>query len=109
MAVLTLTYMTKETVKERLLATLKADPHLGDIRWVALFGSYINGMATEDSDVDVLIDFESGAVIGFFALSDIKHSLERSLGKTVDILTPQALNKYIRDDILAQAEYIYEK
>ena len=101
--------MTKQDIKNRLLEAIKRDPHLDDIKSVALFGSHIHGSAHEDSDVDVLIEFVPTAVIGFFALSDIKNNFESLLEKTVDLLTPQAISKYFRDEVLSQAEYIYEK
>ena len=74
-----------------------------------MFGSYINGAPTEENDVDVLIDFEPSATIGFFALPDIKDALEAVLGKPVDLLTPPAISQYFRDKLLAQAEYVYTK
>ena len=101
--------MGKDEIRKRLLEAVKKDPHISDIQSVAIFGSYVNGMATEDSDVDVLIDFEPTAVIGFFALSDIKDNFETFIQKTVDLLTPQAISKYFRDEVLQQAEYVYEK
>lgn len=101
--------MTKEEIKERLLEAVKSGSHFADIKSVALFGSYVNGSPSEDSDVDVLIDFEPGAVIGFFALSDIKDNFEFFVGKPIDLLTPQAISKYFRDEVLEQAEYVYEK
>ena len=101
--------MGKEEIKKRLLEAVKKDSHISDIKSVAIFGSYVNGMATEDSDIDVLIDFDPTAVIGFFTLSDIKDNFERILQKTVDLLTPQAISKYFRDEVLRQAEYVYEK
>ena len=100
--------MTKQEIKDKLLEAVKHDPHLADIKSVALFGSHIHGEADEDSDVDVLIDFVPSAVIGFFALSDIKDNFESFLKKTVDLLTPEAISKYFRDEVLAQAEYVYE-
>ena len=57
----------------------------------------------------MLIDFEPTAAIGFFALSDIKRHFESVLNKTVDLLTPQAISEYFREEVLAQSEYIYEK
>ena len=101
--------MGKKEIKKRLLDAVKKDPHISDIKSVAIFGSYVNGNASEGSDVDVLIDFEPTAVIGFFALSDIKDNFETFLQKTVDLLTPQAISKYFRDEVLQQAEYVYEK
>jgi len=101
--------MGKKEIKEKLLEAVKHDRHISDIKSVAIFGSYVNGSASEESDVDVLIDFEPTAVIGFFALSDIKDNFETFLHKTVDLLTPQGISKYFRDEVLQQAEYVYEK
>ena len=101
--------MDKQEIKKRLLKAVESSPHIEAIRSVAIFGSYVNGAPSEDSDVDVLIDFEPAAVIGFFTLSDIKNTFESFLRKSVDLLTPQAISKYFRDEVLAQAEYIYEK
>jgi len=101
--------MEKQEIKNKLLEAVKQDSHLADIKSLAVFGSYVNGTASVDSDVDVLIDFEPTAVIGFFALSDIKDNLESYLEKPVDLLTPQAISKYFRDEVLAQAEHVYEK
>jgi len=102
-------FMTKQEIKDKLLEAVRHDPHLPDIKSVAIFGSHVNGTHGEDSDVDVLIDFVPTAVIGFFALSDIKDNFESFLKKTVDLLTPEAISKYFRDEVLAQAEYVYEK
>jgi len=101
--------MDKQEIKEKLLEAIENNPHLASIKSVAIFGSYVNGTPSEDSDVDVLIDFETTAVVGFFTLSDIKHSFESFLSRSVDLLTPEAISKYIRDEVLAQAEYVYEK
>ena len=101
--------MDKQNLKEKLLQAIMQDKYYADIKSVAIFGSYANGMPTEDSDVDVLIDFEPTAVIGFFALSDIKDNFEAFLQRPVDLLTPQAISKYFRNEVLEQAEYVYEK
>jgi predicted nucleotidyltransferase len=101
--------MDKEQIKKTLLEAVKNSPHFESIKSVAIFGSYVNGTSSSDSDVDVLIDFEPSAVIGFFALSDIKNNFESFLKKTVDLLTPAAISKYFRDEVINQAETVYEK
>ena len=101
--------MDKETIKKQLLNALKGIPHLDSIQSVAIFGSYVNDNPGEESDIDVLINFEPTAVVGFFTLSNIKNSLESFLKKPVDLLTPQAISKYFRDEVLSQAEYVFEK
>jgi len=101
--------MDKEKIKKTLLEAIKRSPHLESIKSVAIFGSYVNGTPSTDSDIDVLIDFEPSAVIGFFALSDIKSNFESFLKKSVDLLTPAAISKYFRDEVINQAETVYEK
>lgn len=101
--------MTKEEIKDKLREGIVNCPHRDAIISVAIFGSYVNGNASEDSDVDVLIDFAPDATIGFFALAHIKRFLEGVLGITVDLLTPAAISKYFRDAVLQQAEYLYER
>ncbi len=98
-----------EEIKNKLNEALKNCPYRDDIKSVAIFGSYVSGTANENSDVDVLIDFEPYAAIGFFALSDIKDVFEAYLKKQVDLLTPEAISKYFRNEVLEQAEYVYEK
>ena len=101
--------MNKEEIKKALLEAIKDGPYFESIKSVAIFGSYVNGAPGTDSDIDVLIDFEPSAVIGFFALSDIKTSFESFLKKSVDLLTPAVLSKYFRDEAINQAEMVYEK
>ena len=101
--------MNKDEIKKTLLEAVKDSPHFESIKSVAIFGSYVNGTPSTDSDIDVLIDFEPSAAIGFFALSDIKNNFESFLKKSVDLLTPAAISKYFRDEVLSQAETVYEK
>jgi predicted nucleotidyltransferase len=77
------------------------------IRRASLFGSYAKGVPTEKSDVDLLIEFEPGRIPDLFEFIGIKHDLERSLGRPVDLVMRDALNKYLRDEILSSAKEIY--
>ena len=101
--------MDKQQLKQKLLEAVRSEPHIDDIKSVALFGSYLTGEAKETSDIDVLIDFKPEARVGFFKLADIKHHFEECIGRAIDLVTPDALSKYIRGEVLSQAESIYEK
>ena len=58
--------------------------------------------------MDVLVEFEPGAAIGFFELYDIEQGLSQLLGeRRIDLCTPAGLSPYIRDAALAQAEVMY--
>jgi len=78
------------------------------IRRLSLFGSVLCDDFRPDSDVDVLVEFEPGAVVGFFELYDMEQEMSLILGgRKVDINTPKGLSKYFRDEVLAQAEVQY--
>lgn len=66
-----------------------------------IFGSYLHGTQKDDSDIDLLVDLESGR--GLFDLVAMKRDLEREIGKHVDVVTEGALSPYIQEDILREA------
>ncbi len=66
-----------------------------------LFGSVARGEATEDSDIDVLVDFDRP--VGYFELARLQHHLEALLSTPVDIVTPGGLRASMRDRILREA------
>ena len=78
------------------------------IRRLSFFGSVLRDDFGPDSDVDVLIEFEPGARVGFFELFDMKQELSSFLGgRNVDINTPRSLSKYFREEVLQEAEVQY--
>lgn len=77
------------------------------IRRLALFGSVLRDDFGPTSDVDVLVEFEPGATIGFriFELEEELSSLFG--GRKVDIVNRKYLNPRLRDRILSTAEIQY--
>ena len=76
------------------------------IRKLALFGSVLGDDFRPDSDVDVLVAFEPGQVIGL-RIIDIEDELAQLLGRRVDLVSEKYLNHRIRDGVLAAAEVQY--
>lgn len=101
--------MNKEELKKSITKAIENDPNKEDIKTVSLFGSHIHGTAKADSDVDLLIEFEPGAVVGFFELAQIRRNIMKYIKKNVDLVTPSALSEFFRDEVINQAEFIYEK
>lgn len=99
--------MSKEEIKLALKEAVEHNPYKEDISKVSLFGSYAYGTPGTDSDVDVLIEFKPDAIVGFFKLARIQRHMRESVGKKIDLLTPQAISKYFRDEVLQKAELIY--
>ena len=69
------------------------------VKKAALFGSIVRSEATDDSDIDLLVEFEPGRSL--FDLAGLKLELERLLGKNVDIVTYRSLHPLLRDKILS--------
>ncbi|MGH7277654.1 MAG: nucleotidyltransferase family protein [Candidatus Rokuibacteriota bacterium] len=78
------------------------------IRRLAFFGSVLRDDFTPDSDVDVLVEFEPGNVPGF-AFFHMEDELSEILGRRVDLNTPNSLSKYFRNEVLAEAEELYDQ
>ena len=55
------------------------------IKRISLFGSYADGNANEDSDIDLLIEFISTNV-SLFMLYNIKEEIQNKLNKEVDLI-----------------------
>ena len=75
------------------------------VKRIGLFGSYAKGIQAEDSDIDILVEFERPIGLKFV---DFGEYLERLLGRRVDILTPVGIEpirvervaRYIKDSIV---------
>lgn len=74
---------------------------------LSLFGSVLRDDFQEDSDIDVLVEFESGAQIGFFELARLQRALAALFGRNVDVVPKRGLNPIIREPVLATAEVLY--
>ena len=72
------------TVKEIKQAVLDITKHY-PIKKISLFGSYAEGTATEDSDVDMIIEFETPNV-SLLTLSSIKYDMMDKLHKEIDVI-----------------------
>ncbi len=77
------------------------------IRKFALFGSVLRNDFGPDSDIDVLVEFESEHIPGFFDLVKMEEELSNLFGRTVDLRTPQDLSRYFREEVVAKAEVQY--
>lgn len=67
---------------------------------VRIFGSQVRGDEKEDSDIDLLVDFDSPNLIDHIAF---KQDLEDLLQMPVDLLTEASVHPLLRDQILQEA------
>lgn len=69
------------------------------VKRIGLFGSYAKGTHTEDSDIDIIVEFETPLGFKFMDFADY---LEELLGKPVDVLTLGGL-RGVRNPHIAQS------
>jgi hypothetical protein len=77
------------------------------IRRLALFGSAVRPGFGADSDVDVLVEFDAGARVGFLALARAARELSALLGRRADLVLRTGLKPLIRKEVLSQEEVIF--
>jgi len=77
------------------------------IQKLLFFGSVLRNDFGPDSDVDVLVDFEPGQVVGFIRLAQMEIELSNILKRKVDLRTPAELSRYFRQEVLDSAEVQY--
>lgn len=73
---------------ERLRAALPALGEEFPVRRMALFGSVVRGDASEESDIDILVEVDPSIGLGFVSLAE---RLEQVLGHKVDLVSRRAL------------------
>jgi len=65
------------------------------VKKIGIFGSFARGDSGEQSDVDVLVEFEPDRNT-FDNFMDLLFYLEDLFGKKVDLITTRGLHRYIR-------------
>lgn len=71
---------------------------------IGLAGSYARGEATEESDIDIVVELQSeNKFRSFFYLL---YYLQDALGKRVDLVTESSLKPIVRKEILKDILYV---
>ncbi|MCK5660882.1 MAG: nucleotidyltransferase family protein, partial [Methanosarcinales archaeon] len=73
-------------IKNRILNALRQN----DVSRASLFGSVVRGELTEDSDIDILVEFKGKKSL--LDLVGLKQELEEILKRKVDVLTYNSLH-----------------
>ncbi|MFZ2338205.1 MAG: nucleotidyltransferase family protein [Bacteroidales bacterium] len=95
--------LTKEYILSKL-AELK--PMLSKeyaVREIGLFGSFTDESFSEESDIDLLVEFEKPIGWKYFSLEIY---LESIFGRKIDLVTKNALKRQIKDRILKQVNFV---
>ena len=85
-----------EKYKDLMLEILKKH----DVKRASLFGSIVREEITDESDIDILIEFKGKKSL--LDLAGLKIALEEALKCKVDVLTYDSIHPLLKDQILAE-------
>ena len=92
---------------DEIAALVKPVAERYGIERVWLFGSYARGEATEDSDVDFLIDV--GRRMGMFELGGIFEDMKSAVRKEIDLVTVSSLYHPCNSDVCSSLRQEIER
>ena len=84
-----------------LLKTSQPELKKYRVKSLSVFGSIARGEADEQSDVDLLVEFEQ--TVGLLTFVRLQRYLETILGCEVDLGTPESLKAYLQEGVLEEA------
>jgi hypothetical protein len=97
--------MTTQEMTQLIADYFKTQPVLK--AW--LFGSYARGEETEDSDVDILVEYDKDARISLLTISHMMGELEKSTGRRVDLIEEGCLMPFAVVSANRDKQLIYER
>ncbi len=95
--------LTKNKILEKLKELKPLLVKEYSVKQIGLFGSYSDNEQNEESDIDILVEFEKPIGWKFFSLEKY---LEDIFNRKVDLVTKNALKKQLKDKILNQTLFL---
>ena len=71
---------------------------------LGVFGSFVRGEQTDDSDIDILVDYKDGTSI--LTLGGLQYMLSELFKVKVDLVMKKTLKKRIGKQILSEVIYV---
>lgn len=97
--------MSTQDIKTTIAEYLKTQPVLK--AW--LFGSFAREEQRDDSDIDILVEFDHSQPIGLFAYARMWRELKEKLGRDVDLVEEGTMRPLIAEDANFDRQLIYER
>jgi len=96
--------LTKEDIIS-LLRQSKAKLGSLGVKSIGLFGSFVRGDSSSQSDVDILIEFNSDKMT-YDNFIDTCFFLEELFNHEVEVVTADSISPYIKPYIMKEVEYV---
>ena len=95
---------TSKEIEEILRINKKELKEVYPLKGIGIFGSYAKSNQTQDSDIDILVEFKKP--VGLITFLKLENDLTKLLGVKVDLVMKKALKPYIGKRILKEIQYV---
>jgi uncharacterized protein len=95
--------MRKDYISE-IISQNKAIFQSFGVKKLGLFGSMVRDENTENSDIDLLVEFQDGKKT-FDNFMDLSFILEDLFDKKIDLVTPESLSDNLKAHIFPEVKY----
>ncbi|MFP4655471.1 MAG: nucleotidyltransferase family protein [Methanohalobium sp.] len=75
-----------------------------DVSYLGIFGSYVRGEDTKESDLDILVEFSKTP--GLMEINSLENYLSDLLGVKVDLVPKRSLKPRLEENILEEVETV---
>ena len=93
-------------IKKTLLQHKDELKNMYGVKEIGIFGSYIRGEQSKQSDLDILVAFEPDAKMDLIRFVELEEYLSELLGVRVDLVMKSALKPRIGKQILREVTYL---
>jgi len=101
--------LPREFRRKELVERLAEVCQRNDIVLMVIFGSFVRGEQSSESDIDIAIEFDKGSRKTLLDLVRIEEELTKIFGRKVDLGILSSINPYIIDSVKREMRVIYEK
>src|SRR5438045_6677592 len=77
------------------------------VKELSVFGSTVRGELRPDSDIDIMVEFETGVRVGLLKFESLVDELTALAGRRVDLVTKRGLKPWVRPEVLKDARVLY--
>ncbi len=96
--------LTKEEIKKTLLEK-RGELTAYGVKRLGIFGSFVRDEQRADSDLDILVEYLPGKKT-FRNYMNLAFLLEDTFHRKIDLITPEAMSKYIYPYVKEEVEYV---
>lgn len=101
--------MLLTNMTQRYLKKLQDFFSMQPIEKAWIFGSFARGEESPESDVDILVRYTQGTVLGLLVICELIEKLEDLLGRRVDLVEEGTLFPRVAKQVDAEKLQIYER